>query len=449
MAKKILLFIILAIVIFSTGVMGASAQDEDLPVVRIILFFSPTCPHCQKVINEVIPPLKEQYGEQLYILYINTATQGGGALFMSTLTDLNVPPEQAGVPFMIVGSITIVGDTPIEEQLPGVIEAGLAAGGVDWPEAPSLISALTASGFIDPETGQAVTPTPAPTVEVTPTTEVPTDEPSPTETQVEAALATTVPEEKPTEEPTSTPLPTATPTTAPTKASGAATDGGNNEVIIQTDLPNDGPPVSIFELFMERFNLDPTANSIAVLVLLFMIGELIWIGVQFMQASTPKLWPEFILPILLVAGLGIAIYLATIEVSGNEAICGPVGDCNAVQQSQYAKVFGIPVAILGIIGYLSIGASWLVARLKEGMMQFYARMAMFGFSVFGLVFFIYLTFLEPFVIGATCVWCISSAIIFSLINLSTTPVALNAWAEMEIDLDEDYDDDDIDEDEEA
>jgi len=63
---------------------------------------------------------------------------------------------------------------------------------------------------------------------------------------------------------------------------------------------------------------------------------------------------------------------------------------------------------------------------------------MFLFSMFGLLFFIYLTFLEPFVIGATCAWCISSAIIMTLITLFSTAVVLNAWAvsDLEEDLDE-------------
>ncbi|HKJ27996.1 MAG TPA: vitamin K epoxide reductase family protein, partial [Anaerolineales bacterium] len=234
-----------------------------------------------------------------------------------------------------------------------------------------------------------------------------------------------------------------TATTAPIENDEPEAQAEDNENIsfIGSDLPEDeGFTGFNFSQFGERFSQDPIANSIAVIVLLGMIGLVVWIGIQFMQANTHKTWPDWILPVLLVIGLGIAIYLATVEVSGGEAICGPVGDCNAVQESEYSKVFGIPVAVLGMIGYIIIGASWIVARLKDGMTAFYAKMAMFLFSLFGLLFFIYLTFLEPFVIGATCAWCISSAIIFSLINLYTTPVALNAWAEIEVDMDDDDDD---------
>jgi uncharacterized membrane protein len=52
-----------------------------------------------------------------------------------------------------------------------------------------------------------------------------------------------------------------------------------------------------------------------------------------------------------------------------------------------------------------------------------AAIAMFGFAIFGVSFSIYLTFLEPFVIGATCLWCLSSATIMGLIlPLTTGPV---------------------------
>jgi uncharacterized membrane protein len=48
---------------------------------------------------------------------------------------------------------------------------------------------------------------------------------------------------------------------------------------------------------------------------------------------------------------------------------------------------------------------------------------MWGMALFGVIFSIYLTFLEPFVIGATCIWCISSAIVISLLLAVTTNFA--------------------------
>ena len=84
-----------------------------------------------------------------------------------------------------------------------------------------------------------------------------------------------------------------------------------------------------------------------------------------------------------------------------------------------------------------MNGSWLISLKTSGKLQFYAKMAMFLIALFGLLFFIYLTFLEPFVIGATCAWCIASAITMTLINLYVARVALNALADTELDEAED------------
>jgi uncharacterized membrane protein len=105
------------------------------------------------------------------------------------------------------------------------------------------------------------------------------------------------------------------------------------------------------------------------------------------------------------------VYLSYVETTGAEAICGPVGDCNSVQESEYALLFGIlPIAVLGLVGYVAILAAYVVGRVADGVASDYADAATFLMAVFGLVFSTYLTFLEPFVIGATCAWCLTSAV---------------------------------------
>ncbi|MCB2178783.1 vitamin K epoxide reductase family protein [bacterium] len=395
--KKAFLVFSLLLILLSFSIMGASAQET--PIVHALLFYSPYCAHCEYVITEVLPPLFDQYGEQLSILGVDVSQEAGSALFTATIDALEFPANQAGVPFMVIGDTILIGSDQIPQQLPGMIAGGVANSGIAWPDVAPIQEFLLASGFIDAQ-GLDTTPTPSP--------ELPTEE--------AAAAADTV---EPTAEEV---LPTAT--TPP-----AAEDSGNASDITVLNENSTGKLT-----FEDNFNRDRIANSLAIVVLVIMAIAVIWIAIQFMQVNTPKIWPSWILPVLLVIGMGIAIYLATVEVSGSEAICGPVGDCNAVQQSEYATLFGfLPVAIFGIIGYVMIGASWLTARLTSGKTQFFATMAMFLFGLFGLIFFIYLTFLEPFVIGATCAWCLSSAIIMTLINLHNTPLALQAWAEMDVD----------------
>jgi uncharacterized membrane protein len=98
------------------------------------------------------------------------------------------------------------------------------------------------------------------------------------------------------------------------------------------------------------------------------------------------------------------------------AVCGPVGDCNTVQQSAYARLFGVlPIGVLGLLGYIVILAAWFVRHFGRGWLVDLAALVLLGMTTFGTLFSIYLTFLEPFVIGATCAWCLSSAIAMTLL----------------------------------
>jgi uncharacterized membrane protein len=130
------------------------------------------------------------------------------------------------------------------------------------------------------------------------------------------------------------------------------------------------------------------------------------------------IWIDLLTPILAVIGLGVAGYLAYVETQMVSAICGPIGDCNAVQSSVYARLFGLlPIGILGLIGYALILVAWIVQRLRNDRWGNYAPIAILGMSLLGTVFSVYLTYLEIFVIEAVCIWCLSSAVIMTLIML--------------------------------
>jgi uncharacterized membrane protein len=122
------------------------------------------------------------------------------------------------------------------------------------------------------------------------------------------------------------------------------------------------------------------------------------------------------IPALALIGLGVAAYLAQVEVREVAAVCGPIGDCNTVQQSEYARLFGVlPIGVLGIAGNVAILLTWIVSRAAWARWSVYSGIALLGMTAFGALFSIYLTFLEPFVIGATCAWCLSSAIVMTLL----------------------------------
>jgi uncharacterized membrane protein len=127
-------------------------------------------------------------------------------------------------------------------------------------------------------------------------------------------------------------------------------------------------------------------------------------------------------------GLGVAGYLAYVETTLVQAVCGPVGDCNTVQQSEYARLLGIlPIGILGLAGYVAILLAWVVGSYTSPPLAAVASLGLLGMTTFGLLFSIYLTFLEPFVIGATCAWCLTSAILMTALFWLSLAPGRQAW----------------------
>ena len=109
-------------------------------------------------------------------------------------------------------------------------------------------------------------------------------------------------------------------------------------------------------------------------------------------------------------------------------MCGPVGNCNAVQRSDYARLFGtIPVGVAGVVGYTGGLIAWVVARIRRGRAWAVATVALFIGSVAGVLLSVYLTFLEPFVIGASCAWCLTSALVVTALMWMTARPAAAAW----------------------
>ncbi len=108
-------------------------------------------------------------------------------------------------------------------------------------------------------------------------------------------------------------------------------------------------------------------------------------------------------------GLAVAVYLTYIHYAGLQPFCAGGGHgCERVQSSSYAKVGGVPVALLGLAGYLSIA----IALLAPGER---ARLAAAALTVIGFGFSAYLTYLELFVIDAICQWCVASAVLLTVL----------------------------------
>lgn len=117
-----------------------------------------------------------------------------------------------------------------------------------------------------------------------------------------------------------------------------------------------------------------------------------------------------VLLVLTLIGIGIAGYLTYIHYRGFDPICAVGHGCEKVQNSEWAKLAGVPVPLLGLIGYLGILGSLLV----RGEL---ARLATAGMAILGFAFSMYLTYREIFTIRAICQWCVGSAVVMTLIML--------------------------------
>jgi uncharacterized membrane protein/thiol-disulfide isomerase/thioredoxin len=317
--RHVVLLVILALL--SAG--GARAAG---PVARAVLFFSPTCPHCHYVLEEVLPPLQARYGEQLEVQLVDVTQPDGQSLYRAAVAAFAIPEERMAVPTLVFDATVLVGSDEIPARLPGLIEASLAAGGNTWPSIPGL------------------------------------------------------------------------------------------------NLPADGPAAPAPAT--SPFQRDPLANSLALALLLGMVASVVVVAFTVRAPLDRPLagWRGWAVPLLAIAGMAVAAYLATVEVKGMEAACGPVGDCNAVQQSPYARLFGVlPIGVLGVLAYAAVLGAWALHQYGAGRLAHWAGLALPALAFFGTLFSIYLTFLEPFVIGATCMWCLSSAALMTALLWITAP----------------------------
>ena len=121
--------------------------------------------------------------------------------------------------------------------------------------------------------------------------------------------------------------------------------------------------------------------------------------------------------LLALVGLFVALYLWLHALGfGGPIKCG-TGECETVQTSQYAVLFGLPVAFYGVVGYLAILIVALVALRPAALLEPKWNQVLVGLATVGLLFTAYLTYLELFVIHAICRWCVGSAIIITAIWL--------------------------------
>ncbi len=118
---------------------------------------------------------------------------------------------------------------------------------------------------------------------------------------------------------------------------------------------------------------------------------------------------------LALLGVLVAGYLALFELGVSQQMFCPIGECEKVNVSPYVYMVKVPLALLGLAAYLLILASNLVGLRWGEKRGGQITLLLFLFSLFGVAFSAYLTYLELFVLKAICSWCVVSAITMTAI----------------------------------
>ncbi len=119
-----------------------------------------------------------------------------------------------------------------------------------------------------------------------------------------------------------------------------------------------------------------------------------------------------------VIGLLVAIYMTIYKLTSNDSMCLGLGGCSIVNASGYSSVRGIPVAVFGVIGYLSILVLFYLER-KPGFFQTNGSMLQFAITLTGFLFTVWLVYVEVALLKAYCPFCITSQVAMTVIFMLT------------------------------
>jgi uncharacterized membrane protein len=132
---------------------------------------------------------------------------------------------------------------------------------------------------------------------------------------------------------------------------------------------------------------------------------------------------RMVVAVLSLIGIFVALYLLSHSLGLTGSLLCGVGDCAAVQASEYAKVWGIPVSAFGLAGYIALFVAAMVGLQPRFQHSALVSLALVVGSFVGFAYSAYLTYLEAFVIHAWCQWCVISAILMTIIFLASIPEA--------------------------
>ncbi len=129
---------------------------------------------------------------------------------------------------------------------------------------------------------------------------------------------------------------------------------------------------------------------------------------------------EIILIILSLGGLYVANEIRIEKKRGHKMVCPLNGNCEQVLNSDFAKIVGIPLEIAGIAYYLSILIANIIFLVIPNLRFSLVEIILFGITLFGFLFSIYLTSIQAFYLKNWCTWCLYSSLFSTLIFIIST-----------------------------
>ncbi len=142
-----------------------------------------------------------------------------------------------------------------------------------------------------------------------------------------------------------------------------------------------------------------------------------------MPAAVTDLTKRLLRLVAILAVCGIVVSSVSLQrhyATSKTAYCdiGETFNCDIVNRSEYSSILGIPVALMGMLGYVALAGLATVYRERRE-----TPATLLGGAAAGLVFALYLTYIEARVLGVWCILCLSSLVLIA----TTTMLAAVIW----------------------
>jgi len=118
---------------------------------------------------------------------------------------------------------------------------------------------------------------------------------------------------------------------------------------------------------------------------------------------------------LALAGIFVSLYLTLYKIGVIGELSCSIGSCETVNTSKWSRFLGLPVAAWGLLFYLDVFVVALVGTMRRFEFEPAISLVLVGEAAVGVLFSAWLTYLELGVIHAICIWCVTSAVIVTLI----------------------------------